>query len=255
MKDLAWRLGARLVASMLGVLLAALVLAQNYEALPFWIETRFIEGQEVRVDITPEFRIVSLGATSRVDLRVSIGLADLQAKAPMILQALSARQSSSEIRFSFPRIDQPVTRNGAVWIAGRIRIEARDPLFGAPIVETVNLTVALRPVLTAVSVAVTADLAGFDLGGGLMGVFGVEALLRGLVEHELRRSLNDAGDIRPAAGAARLWDHDHWGRGSRFRRGCRGPHRRGDGGAGDHSGDDGDHRDDGGPASLAGLPC
>lgn len=183
----------------LGILALALpatpVLAQDYQALPAYAETQIVEGQSIRLDIMPEYRIVPLGAASRVDIRVRIALADLMAKTPAILDGLALRGANPDVQFTFLRVDPPLAAMDGVWITGAVRIAARDPVLRAPIVETANFTLVLRPVVTPTVVSLTADLASFDLGGGLLGVFGLEQLLRDLVEGELRRGLAGADAV------------------------------------------------------------
>lgn len=166
--------------------------AQDFVALPAWSETRQIEGIDVRIDVGPDYRITPFGTASLIEIRVRIGLADLQAKAPAILTALAARHAGQAARFSFPRLDQPVLANGALWVSGVVRVETRDPLFGGPIVETAQFTIAFRPEVSGASVGVGAHLTAFDMGGGLMGALGVEAMLRDFLEGEIRRGLAES---------------------------------------------------------------
>lgn len=169
--------------------------AQDFVALPAWSHVDVVEGQDVRIDIAPDYRIVPLGGgPSQVEMRVRIGLGDLQARAPAILAALATRAAGT-VQFGFPRIEPPLAGDGAIWVTGLVRIQTRDPLFGAPVDATAQFRLALRPDATPTSVAVTADLAGFELGSELLDVLGVEAALRDVVEGELQRGLAEADAV------------------------------------------------------------
>ncbi|MGE0458915.1 MAG: hypothetical protein AB7O56_12015 [Bauldia sp.] len=169
--------------------------AQDFVTITTLAETIQIEDVAVRIDVATDYRIVPIGAASVVEVRLRIGLADVQAKAAAILTALAARQSGGTIGVSFPRLDPPVAANGAIRISGLARIATRDPVFGAPIVETGQFTLALRPAATDVSVGIQADLVSFQVGGGLMVAIGIEDMLRDALETELRQALAQAPAI------------------------------------------------------------
>ncbi|MCW5697463.1 MAG: hypothetical protein KIS96_12120 [Bauldia sp.] len=168
------------------VLAAMPAAGQDFIALPAASTTFPIEGEAVRIDIAADYRILPLGAANQVDLRVRLGLGDLQARAPAILTALAARRVDA-VSFSFPRLDPPQAGDGAIWLTGLLRIRTADPLFGAPVDGVAAFRLALRPEATATSVGVAADLTYFDLGNALMEALGVEAALAEFVEGELRR--------------------------------------------------------------------
>ena len=164
--------------------------ADGFEPIAGRTEVKQIEGQQVMLPIMPELRIITEGGVNTVDLRVRIGLGDLQAKAPAILEAAVARKSNSTVELSLPRIDPPVVEAGALKIRGALKA-SNDDLF-IEITETADFVLALTPRHDATSVAVIGTLEHFDLGNSILdGVGGGEQLLEGLAGNAIQRGLND----------------------------------------------------------------
>lgn len=184
-----WRLISLLgPAALVALILPSSVLrAQDFIAVPAFAETIEIAGVAVRIDVGTDYRITAAGAANVVELRVRLGLADLEAKTGAILAALAAHHLN-EVGLSFPRLDPPVVADGAIRISGIARIATRDPLFGAPVVETGQFTLALRPEMMPFAIGIRVDLLSFEIGGGLMVTVGVEEILRDFIEEEIRRA-------------------------------------------------------------------
>lgn len=177
-----------LAALLVTAAVSQFALAQNFEPLPGRTETRVIEGQEIRLKISPEIKVTTEGGKNRLDLRVRIGLGDLQAKAVGILNSMIARQGGSGVDWSFPALAAPVAADGALKISGSIRAEKR--LLGIRTRETANFLLALRPQHTSTTIIVAGALEHFDLGNSLLGDVGMEGFLRDFVAAEISKALS-----------------------------------------------------------------
>ena len=182
--------------------LSTSAVADSMVSLPTIERTATIEGQSFTIPIHPE---VSFG-DGILKLKVTLSLAGFQQKSSLILQALAARKSRCETRWSFPELATPAVSGGRLRISGKFRAELRlcgliKTKLGR---DTADFTLAVFPTMLPDQISVRAELERFDLGRSLLADLGLEDELRKTIETELNRALSGGANLAFPAEIAAL---------------------------------------------------
>lgn len=186
------------------VCLAASVLESVSE--PDWnmLESRnedvSIEGQTVTLTLLPSLKSsVTTGPAVRLDLRLDVGLSDLQRKIPAILAHWADRKSRKcGLSWSFPRITPPGYASGRLWVKGTVRVAQGVCAFGTKTRlwrETAGFRIALSPAAVGNRVRLVATLEQLNPGKGVPGQAGVEKEIEAAVEAVVRAVVYDETSV------------------------------------------------------------